>query len=268
MTTRNVRALRSRIAGNEKLRDGFHLLRLEAPHLAEASTPGQFVLLRGLTPAWPYLKRPFSIYSSDGDSMVEIVYKVVGCATGLMSKMADEELEVLGPLGKGFEPRPGRTAVIGVAGGAGLPPVAFYCQRCVDVLDSITLVVGAKTVQELLLPVGMVARGVDLKPYTEDGSKGKRGTAVDGLTEALGQAADTSGVQVVACGPREMLARVARVSAERGAVCDVSLEEMMGCGLGACMACAVPRVGGGYLHACQDGPVVDATEIDWGRWPA
>jgi dihydroorotate dehydrogenase electron transfer subunit len=268
MTTRNARVARSRIVANERLRDGFHLLRLEAPHLAETSTPGQFVLLRGLTPEWPYLKRPFSIYASDGDSIVEIVYKVVGRATGLMSKMADEDLEVLGPLGKGFEPRPGRTTVLGVAGGAGLPPVAFYCQRYVDVLDSVTLVVGARTVQELLLPVGVVARGVSLKPYTEDGSKGARGTAVDGLVEALSQVADVAGVQVVACGPREMLAKVARVASERGVVCDVSLEEMMACGLGACLGCAVPRLGGGYLHACQDGPVIDAAEVDWGRWPA
>jgi dihydroorotate dehydrogenase electron transfer subunit len=268
MTTRNARAVRSRIVANEKLRDGFHLLRLEAPPIASSCTPGQFILLKGLSAVWPYLRRPFSIYASDQDSTIEIVYKVVGRATALMSSMAEDELEVLGPLGNGFTLSPDRTSTIALAGGAGLPPVAFYCQRYAGTLDRVTLVVGARTVQELLVPVGGVAQGVDIKPYTEDGSKGTRGTVVDGLVEALGQMTDASGVQVIACGPREMLAAVARLSSQRGVACDVSVEEMMACGLGACLGCAVPRVGGGYLHACQDGPVLDAAVVDWGRWKA
>jgi dihydroorotate dehydrogenase electron transfer subunit len=271
MTTSSVHAVRSRIIGNEKLRAGFYLLRLEAPEIARAYAPGQFILLRGLTPDWPYLRRPFSIYRSDQDAVIEIFYRVVGRATAVMSGITHGEYEVLGPLGKGFTLRAGLRHTIALAGGAGLPPVACYCERYAGVLDGMTLVVGAKTVQELLVPVGIMARGIDLRSYTEDGSKGSKGTVVDGLVTLLEEAVGTGhspsrAVQVIACGPREMLSEVARVCCDRGVPCDVSVEEMMACGLGACLGCAVPRAGGGYLHACQDGPVIDAAMVDWECW--
>jgi dihydroorotate dehydrogenase electron transfer subunit len=259
--------LRSRIISSEKLRAGFYLLRLEAPEIARACAPGQFILLRGLGPEWPYLRRPFSIYRSDQDATIEILYKVVGRATAVMSSMTQGEYEVLGPLGKGFALRPGYNRTVALAGGAGLPPVACYCERYAGVLNGVTLVVGAKTAQELLVPVGMMAQGIDVRCYTEDGSKGARGTVVDGLVTLLGELAGPSrAAQVIACGPREMLSGVDRVCRDSGVPCDVSVEEMMACGLGACLGCAVPRKGGGYLHACQDGPVLDAAMVDWERW--
>jgi dihydroorotate dehydrogenase electron transfer subunit len=267
MTASSPRAVRSRIIGSEKLRAGFYLLRLDAPEIARAYTPGQFILLRGLAPDWPYLRRPFSIYRSDQDATIEVVYKVVGRATTVMSGLTEGEYEVLGPLGKGFALRPGYTRTVALAGGMGLPPVACYCERYVGVLDGVTLVVGAKTAQELLVPVGMLAQGIDLRSYTEDGSKGAKGTVVDGLVRLLGElAGGARAVQVIACGPREMLSEVARVCRDSCVPCDVSVEEMMACGLGACLGCALPRMGGGYLHACQDGPVVDAAMVDWESW--
>lgn len=262
-----ISSSRSRILGNELLRDGFYLLRLEAPRIAEACVPGQFMLLKGLVADWPYLRRPFSIYSSDGDSIVEIVYKVVGRATSLMSRMTEGEYDVLGPLGNGFTLKANLTHTIALAGGAGLPPVAFYCKKYVGALEMVTLVIGARTNQELLVPVGLVAEGVDMRSYTEDGSKGTKGTVVDGLVKALGEtSAERNRVQVIACGPKEMLARVNAVCQGTGISCDVSVEEMMACGLGACLSCAVPGMDGGYIHVCKDGPVLDATMIDWERW--
>jgi dihydroorotate dehydrogenase electron transfer subunit len=259
------RAIRCRIIDNEALRGGFYLLRLDAPHIAADCVPGQFVLLRGLGADWPYLRRPFSVYHTDGDALIEIVYKVVGRATSVMAGTAEGEYDILGPLGTGFAMPGGPHPVVAVAGGAGLPPVAFYCRKYAGLLDGITLVIGARTKAELLVPVGMTAEGIDIRPYTDDGSKGTRGTAAEGLDRALAEHNDRSTLQVVACGPREMLARVAGTCAATGITCQVSVEEAMACGVGACMACAVPRSGGGYLHACSDGPVFDAGLIDWGR---
>jgi dihydroorotate dehydrogenase electron transfer subunit len=259
--------VRSKIVSTEKLRAGFYALRLEAPGIARAYSPGQFVMLKGLAPGWPYLKRPFSIYRSDGDATIEIIYKVVGRATAAMSAMAEGDCEVLGPLGKGFALRPGVKHTVALAGGVGLPPVACYCERYAGALDGVTLVAGARTAQELLVPVGLMAEGIDLRCYTEDGSKGATGTVVDGLVAMLRKLETLRGaVAVIACGPRDMLSEVARVCQANGVACDVSVEAIMACGLGACLGCAVPRLGGGYLHACQDGPVVDATAVDWEGW--
>jgi dihydroorotate dehydrogenase electron transfer subunit len=224
-------------------------------------------MLRGLVAGWPYLKRPFSIYATDGDNTIEIVYKVVGRATEVMSQMQPGmRFDVVGPLGTGFSQDDRITHVIALAGGIGIPPVAFYCQRCSGLHERTTLVVGAASRADLLVPVGLIAQGVDIHTYTEDGSKGSRGTVVDGLVAVLDNLESPTSTQVIACGPRQMLGEVAEVCRLRGIRCEVSVEEIMACGLGACMSCAVPAAGGGYLHACSDGPVFDCRAIDWNRW--
>jgi dihydroorotate dehydrogenase electron transfer subunit len=259
-------ALRGRIIANEDLRGGFRLLRLEAPEIARDSIPGQFVLLKGLGAEWPYLRRPFSVYATDGETAIEIVYRVVGRATSVMAATATGEYDLLGPLGNGFAVPAAGLTVIALAGGAGLPPMAFYCQKYAGLLEKVTLVIGARTKQELLVPVGLVAEGVDLRTYTDDGSKGSKGTAIDGFATALGPQGDRGRLEVLACGPRDMLAAAAAACAGVGVRCWVSVEEMMACGVGACQGCAVPRLGGGYVHACTDGPVFDAALLDWRRW--
>jgi NAD(P)H-flavin reductase len=138
-------ARRGRIIANEDLRGGFRLLRLEAPEIARDSVPGQFVLLKGQDAGWPYLKRPFSVYATDGEAAIEIVYRVVGRATSVMAATAAGEYDLLGPLGNGFAVPVAGLKVIALAGGAGLPPVAFYCQKYGGILDRLTLVIGART---------------------------------------------------------------------------------------------------------------------------
>jgi dihydroorotate dehydrogenase electron transfer subunit len=253
---------------SEKLTDGFFTLRLEAPHVARYCVPGQFVMLRGLSSDWPYLRRPFSIYTSDGEAVIDIVYKVVGRATTLMSKMkVGTQFDLIGPLGKGFTASGEYSQVIALAGGIGIPPIGFYCQKYAGLHDSVTLVIGARTREELLVPIGLVVQGVGVEAYTEDGSKGTKGTVCDGLRKALRRVGpDTDYAKVIACGPREMLSTVATICHRRGIRCEVSVEEIMACGVGACLACAVPSAAGGYLHACKDGPVLGSRLIDWKRW--
>ena len=178
-----------------------------------------------------------------------------------------EEVDLVGPLGEGFALAPGAKHTIALAGGIGIPPVGFYCQKYVDLLERITLVVGAKTRRELLIPTGLMVQGVEILAYTEDGSKGSEGTVTDGLTHVLDRIGEVSdGVEIIACGPRGMLAEVARIAADRSLACQVSTEEIMACGVGACMSCAIPAADGGYLHVCKDGPVLDSKAIDWERW--
>jgi len=259
-----------KVLGNERLRERFYLLRIEAPSVAETCRPGQFVMLRSDSAAWPYLNRPFSIYDSDGDSVIEIVYEVVGRATALMAELArGDKVCVIGPLGTAFSPADDRLHVLAVAGGIGMPPLAFYCKRYATACESMTLVIGARSGIDLLVPVGLMGEGVDVIALTEDGTKGRKGLATDGLTESLRAAeVDASDVRIIACGPKRMLDVVRRMALGAGIACEVSVEEIMACGVGACMSCAVPAAGGGYLHACKDGPVIKASEIDFDRWLA
>jgi dihydroorotate dehydrogenase electron transfer subunit len=257
-----------KVLDNERLRKRFHLLRLIAPSVAETCRPGQFVMLRSRSASWPYLNRPFSIYDSDGDSVVEIVYEVVGRATVLMARLANgDKVDIIGPLGTTFAPADDSLHVIAVAGGIGMPPLGFFCKRYATSCGSMTLVVGAKTGTDLLVPVGLMGEGVDVVSFTEDGSRGKRGLATDGLVDLLQSAEiDPSSVRIIACGPKKMLGEVHRIAENAGIACEVSVEEVMACGVGACMSCAVPAASGGYLHVCKDGPVVRSSDIDFTRW--
>jgi dihydroorotate dehydrogenase electron transfer subunit len=178
-----------------------------------------------------------------------------------------DKVDIIGPLGTAFSPVDDCRHMIAVAGGIGMPPLGFYLRRHAGVCESMTLVVGAKTAAELLVPVGLMAEGVEILPFTEDGSKGTRGLATDGLAKVLHAAGiDPGAARIAACGPRQMLGEVHRMAETAGIACEVSVEEIMACGVGACMSCAVPAVGGGYLHACKDGPVMKASDIDFQRW--
>jgi dihydroorotate dehydrogenase electron transfer subunit len=243
---------------------------LEVGLMASDCRPGEFVHLRSLAPGWPFLRRPFSIYSTDGEGSVEILYKVVGKATGLMADaMPGDVFDVMGPLGKAFTmgTAPGGVVsrVLAVGGGVGIPPLVFFCRHYAAALDGIDLLVGAATAGEIVVPVSLLVEGVRVTYYTEDGSKGNKGLVTDGIEVLLEPG---EGVGIIACGPRGMLAETARIAARRGIPCEVSVEEIMACGVGACLSCAVPRAGGGYWHACKDGPVFGSTDIDWERWTA
>ncbi len=258
-----VKNLICEVIANERISDDFYLLRIVAPPLASHCAPGQFIFLRGLKDGWPYLRRAFSIYSSDGESHIEVVYKVVGRATRLMTKMKScEKVDVIGPLGTSFSPPRGK--VVAVAGGIGLPPLAYYCQRYAGIAERLTLIIGASSRSELLVPVGLLAEGVEVITFTEDGSRGNKGTAVEGLSMTIKRYGEPS--MIIACGPQLMLRRVAEVAEASSIACEVCVEEKMGCGLGLCLGCAIPGEGGGFLHACSDGPVIDANRIAWDRW--
>jgi dihydroorotate dehydrogenase electron transfer subunit len=259
---------RAAILDNERVADSFYLMKLDVGPMASDCSPGEFVHLRSLTADWPFLRRPFSIYSTDGEGTIEIVYKVVGKATALMSDaIPGDVFDVMGPLGEPFALPAGASRVIAVGGGVGIPPLVFFCQRYAGALDEVHLLVGAKTAAEIIVPVSLIVEGVKVTYYTEDGSKGEMGLVTEGLGPAL-EGLDQGSAEVIACGPRAMLAEVASIAREGGQNCQVSVEEIMACGMGACLSCAVPRAGGGYFHACKDGPVFDSQAIDWKRWTA
>lgn len=222
-------------------------------------TPGQFLMLRLTGTCEPFLRRPLAVLSYRGGT-IELLYKVKGGGTSLLAgKDEGEELSVLGPLGKGFsDPRPQEEAVY-VAGGTGLPPVLAQAER----IRRGRLIIGARTKDDIPLWKRMQnIGGVEAAATTEDGSMGIRGVATQALDDLL--KAMRQPCVIYACGPTGMLKTVASLAQGFGARCEVSIEEHMACGFGVCSACVV-RTTAGNQRVCTQGPVFDASCIEWGQ---
>jgi dihydroorotate dehydrogenase electron transfer subunit len=243
---------------------GYYRLVLKAPDAAAAAVPGQFVMLRVSENRDPLLARPFGISSVVSKSSIEIVYRVVGRGTMLLtSRKPGQVLGMLGPLGKGF-PMPDKGAVpVLVGGGSGFPPLHFLAQRAGSRAH---FFIGARN-KECLPPAGIIKSFKEVTDRvhiaTEDGSFGVTGMSTDILNAFLARMEKKSHLVIYACGPHAMLAAVSRIAAEHSIPCSVSMEERMACGLGACMGCSIPVKAGGYKRACKEGPVFDSREIEW-----
>jgi dihydroorotate dehydrogenase electron transfer subunit len=212
----------------------------------------------------PLLARPFGISSVLSKSSIEIIYRVVGRGTTLLTAAEPgQELGMLGPLGNGF-PLPAKGIVpVLVGGGSGFPPLHFLAQRAGSLSH---FFIGARN-KDCLPPAAVIKSFKDVTQRvhvaTEDGSSGVKATSTDLLNTFLSKTEKKSHLVIYACGPHAMLAAVSGIAAEHSITCHVSMEERMACGLGACMGCSIPQKAGGYKRACKEGPVFDAGEIDW-----
>ena len=264
------------IASNVQVMPGTHLMWIEAPDIAPAAQPGQFITVRcgGFT-----LRRPFSIHRSSpltgedsGEGEIAILFKVTGKGTlWLSQRQVGERIDILGPLGKGFTIAPKSERLLLVAGGIGIAPLVFLMQRALP-QHQITLIHGARTAVQLYpfssagkkrTRVSSLPKRVQSIPVTEDGSTGQKGRATDVLPDYLDWAD-----QIYACGPVDMYKAMAQMSlrAKRSNLklkrCQVSLEVRMGCGFGACYCCTA-NTKKGLRHVCRDGPVFELDDIIW-----
>ncbi len=239
------------------------LLRLLAPDTAPAARAGQFVMLHTSPGRDPLLARPFSIHQVERDEL-HILYRVVGRGTRLLAQARPgQELELWGPLGRGFGLDHQRPLL--VAGGVGVAALALAARQAKAGGARPRMLLGLATARGLgglldYLEFFLAGLGVSLELTSEDGSRGQPGLVSDLLARRL---ADCDGV--LACGPLPMLKAVAGLAGQAGVECQVSLEAPMACGVGACLGCALPRAGGGYLRVCREGPVVEAGLVDWQR---
>jgi dihydroorotate dehydrogenase electron transfer subunit len=276
------------ITSNVEVMPGIHLMWIEAPDIAAAAQPGQFITVRcgDFT-----LRRPFSIHqvrsnsviaSEAKQSQIAILFKVTGKGTLWMAqRKAGERIDVLGALGKGFTIAPKSRNLLLVAGGIGIAPLAFLVQQASS-QHQITLIHGARTAAQLCYDSSQLSaisyQRVQFIPVTEDGSVGQKGKATDVLPDSLDWAD-----QVYACGPVGMYKAMAltlnpspskgegKTIVGEGLVpshnlklkkSQVSLEVRMGCGFGACYACTV-NTKKGLRQVCRDGPVFELDDIIW-----
>ena len=252
-----------KIVLNEALAPSFFRLVFESPLIAASIRPGQFLHIRPRPSSELLLRRPFSAHQVTGDE-THILYKVVGKGTRLLSEMpAGALLDVIGPLGNGFSLSRAGTDLL-VAGGMGVAPLLALAEELARKKDSSTLrlLSGAKTQECLLCVDDFKALNIKTLLATDDGSAGEKALVTEMLERVVRDKSLQAPIHIFACGPRDMLKACAGIAARYDIQCQVSLEEMMACGVGACRGCAI-MTKGGYKMVCKDGPVFDAREIIW-----
>jgi dihydroorotate dehydrogenase electron transfer subunit len=253
--------LKAKIILNEKIKGDFFYCLLHTSEIARKALPGQFVNIKIDNALEPLLRRPFSIHRVKRNN-IEILYEVVGKATQILSqKKTGGSLDVVGPLGNGFnlKPKTRNLTPILVAGGMGVAPLVFLAEKLAKA--KILILLGARTKKQILCEKEFQKYGGDVKIATDDGSCGFRGK----VTELLQKTLSTVNCQlstIYACGPRPMLKEISRISEKCNIPAQISLEEHMACGIGACLGCAV-NTKQGYKRVCKEGPVFNAEEILW-----
>jgi dihydroorotate dehydrogenase electron transfer subunit len=232
------------------------------PAPVRAPTPGQFVTIRVHDGIQPLLRRPLAISDFDGKKRAaSIIFQKRGPATSLLAaKSVGDELDVIGPLGNSFVMPGKQHKAIVIAGGIGLGPMLFLARTIARRHSLAKFIFGART--KALVPASRVFKGLSAAICTDDGSAGFLGTVMDYL-RAL-PLPKINGAHLYACGPHPMLAACHQFAAEHDIPCHVSVEQVMACGVGACMGCVVKVAKGpGFARACTEGPVFEIRELIW-----
>lgn len=251
----------------------YHSLTLVAPEIADAAKPGQFIQIGVPEDRQFLLRRPFSIHQASRRGgwagTVEIVFDVVGPGTEWLAGVGQHEfLDVIGPLGRAFQLPREQDSCLLVGGGYGAAPLHFLAEELRARGKVVNMIVGARGHERVFKPIEGKRLASSVIVTTEDGTMGEQGR----VTDVLGPSIERTGAQVVyACGPNPMLRAVAERCRARGIPCQVSVEELMACGLGVCWTCVVPVLavdGRGWwnVRACMEGPVFNGARIWWERW--
>lgn len=247
----------------ERLTDDNIRLTLQSDDIAAAAKPGQFVMIRTATGKDPMLRRPFSIHQSSRNGTIQILFKVTGRGTGLLAHCrVGESLSVFGPLGHGFDIAIDRPACL-VGGGMGIAPMLFLAKRISQLkkdTSSDLIIFGGREHKEVEPLVDDFEQiGIRVLTATDDGTYGFKGFVTD-----LMKSHDIPREAVVyACGPEAMMKQVHLYCQASKMECQVSVESVMACGMGACLGCNIPAKKGNYVHVCYEGPVFQAEELVW-----
>jgi dihydroorotate dehydrogenase electron transfer subunit len=261
------------VLGNRTLSAEYNVVTLAAPAVAAAARPGQFVMVKTQPGLEPLLRRPFSIFEIVRDldgrpSAISILNKRIGVGTGqLFAARVGERLDCLGPLGQPWPLVDPPTTAWMVAGGVGLAPFASLTEALAARGVALRLFYGARRGEDLYYAEWFAERGVDLVLATEDGSRGTPGRITVPLEAALRETAADVPIAIYCCGPTPMMQAVADRAATAGREAWVSLEQVMGCGMGGCYSCVVPvkTADGGshFVRSCTAGPVFAASTLQW-----
>jgi dihydroorotate dehydrogenase electron transfer subunit len=282
-----MRLVTSELVVSREILPGQWLQSYHAPDIANGSRAGQFVHIRTSDYSGLVLRRPFSINTADvATGMITLHFRTIGRGTEWFTRLRPgDPIDMLGPLGRPFEVDPRSRHLLLIAGGLGMAGVRFLADEAIRDGGQVTLIFGAQSARDVY-PSSLLPDEVEYVIATDDGSVGRRGFVTDLVPEYEAWAD-----QAFACGPAGMLAALARQAAgrrqrlgvaklgrkrgagrvdavgssaaRRKAFLQVSMEQNMGCAVGACLGCVVMSVSGTPQRVCREGPVFASDEINW-----
>ena len=283
--------LKSNIMSNEPLTENCWRITLEAPQIASEIKPGQFINVKVSETNAPLFRRPFSVFrrvkGDRGYDGIEVVYEVVGRGTRLMTNLKPgDELDVIGPLGHGFEwyrDKKVQVLVSSETGAAGLFMLGEEISKAVDEYGlELNILLDAKTRKTFILEKEFRTLNGKVLVSTHDGTYGYNGYVTEILKDSIDRGEISLDCAIYACGPELMLKALAPICQQYGIPAQVSMERHMGCGIGACLSCVCkvdrdsvlkyrdlksshiqfsPEAEFGYALVCKDGPVFNIEEV-------
>jgi dihydroorotate dehydrogenase electron transfer subunit len=230
---------------------------IELPQISRHSTAGQFCEIKVSDGLTPLLRRPFSISFVNGKEVTFLI-EIKGVGTEMLARTKPGELlNVLGPLGKGFNTDGNFETAVLVAGGIGVAPFPFLTQKLKEEKRIFTFL-GSRTKTQI------VSDGLEnILIATDDGSAGAKGTVVQLLEKEI-EKFKQSKLKIFACGPNPMLKALKELTTKHMLDCEVSTESNMACGIGLCQGCAIKSaVSDGYFLVCKDGPVFNINDVEF-----
>lgn len=256
--------LKCKLVKKEMLIDGIYKFSVEAPEIANTAKPGQFLEIKVSDTGEPFLRRPISIYNIDKENgIIEFIFQVKGKGTELLKlKEIGQTIDIMGPLGKGhFKVQEYKSVAI-IGGGIGTYPL-YELTKELKGKANLNVYLGFRDKSLVSCEKEFEAIGLNkLVVTTDDGSYKEKGFAIDFMKKDI----EEHRVDMIfACGPLPMLRAVREYAIKENIPCQVSLEERMGCGIGACLGCAVKVTSGEetrFGHVCKDGPVFDAQSVE------
>jgi dihydroorotate dehydrogenase electron transfer subunit len=286
-----MRLAAAELVDSREILPGQWLQSFHAPDLASGSRAGQFVHVKTGDDSGMILRRPFSINTADPISgIITIHFRVIGRGTGWVTRLRQgDQVEMLGPLGRPFEVDPRSQHLLLIAGGLGMAGVRMLADEALRDGRQVTLLFGAASAREVY-PSSLLPDEIEYVVATDDGSLGHHGYVTELLADY-----ESWADQAFACGPTPMLGALAKLAASRRqrlgvatlgrkrgggkqdaigspaarrkAFLQVSMEQNMGCAVGACLGCVVLSVTGTPQRVCREGPVFAAEELVWdGSW--
>lgn len=264
------------VLSHKKYGEHFHSLTIVAPEIGKTIRPGQFVNVRCGDNRSNILRRPFSVYRvhkrGGWASTIEIVFDIRGPGSTYLSELRGHAtVDLLGPLGRGFQLPKRRAHCLLIGGGIGATPLFFLADELRNAGHRVDVILGARSVGYLLNPIEVRRLASVSVTTTEDGSAGETGRVTDVLEETV----ERCQTEVIyTCGPHPMLAAISKMATGLKIPVQVAVEELMGCGYGVCMTCVMPLKGKRkkdqpaedavvYARSCTEGPVFNGASVIW-----
>lgn len=244
------------VAETIELENQIFLLKIYSPEIASVVQPGQFLNIRVSESYFPLLRRPFSVCDKDGDHFY-LMFNVYGEGTRILAhKHPGEMIDILGPLGNGFNLDDDYETAVIVAGGLGAAPFPYVTRRISDKKKVVTFVGGRS--HSDLIKHGLV----NINLSTDDGSDGFKGTVVQLLESKLDELTQSK-IKIFGCGPNAMLGSLKELCIEKNINCEVSTECAMACGFGICQGCPIESTEqkDKFMLVCKDGPVFNIKDV-------